>query len=743
MALTEAYIAAAKDANIKPVTLISIESVEGAEEDYTTQLDWAGSSALVNISTTEAVGSAYPLTTGTTGASITKTTINGDEIQLRYSFIPETFAHFMEQLSHGTLTFNTNNGGLVPLGADSADVAIRIRTGGHTGTIVYDGALISKTFTSSHVSGTEEQGDLVYKWTMPSAINSTVQFELTANQTIYIQIRVKFFYIQFDIQAPYPSTRSFEGLPKNSANCNCTTSTIDMGVTPVNPVDLSIDDTRESGASIVYTAEGNTVDTWPGTSLGTVADGDSLLAYRYYRIKAEISSTNGGRGIIHGFNLREGIYRYYGSHRGLPFAGVQSVLPAKAVASVSQKIDPKKGIASIGQVSFNLLATAETEDMLSTGYLAGKDVRVLSGFETLNSIDDFRPIMVGTWQDYEIDDKKGIISVKLQDMLNQFQKRQLPIETYNAAGAKTSADIVYSNANVVAVMRNIFDRIGIRGRYLHPDYDALETGALSSADYNVTRTISGAQDADEMLDELAQTAGLFLVPLGDGRLTPKLQDPSAPTTLTLDVRNYKSGKVAGNQKELLTQFIARYNATVADPSDDGDYAAGYLYANNVAESLYDPKKGVKVWLDKWEVGSNAGANLAAPPQALIDWCDRQSSWFSEPRFSFALSEIPPYIDVEAGDVIGIDGLRLPIPLAVYDASETYAIGVKLIYSGRFYRSKIDANNGNQPDISPTQWRDENLLSSGLTDNKPFLVTSFKFDPNDAMSSIELREQVEE
>jgi hypothetical protein len=726
MALTDAYIKAAKEPNREPVTVVTIESADGVNIDYSSQNDWEGSDTLTNVDTLESAGDVIPKKNQVTASHKTYSSIQGASFVLTYdAYLAETWLNVIWGYA---LTGLVQQARIVLYDGDPATA----------NQYILDEFTISGT---SIGSGFAETG--------PILLDAKSGPEFSSGTEIFLTVQIfnppADVWMNGILSATLNVVTPLYYLVKPTAQV--VTSVLSFDVKPTTSPIISIDDVLESGASITYSVKGG--DTLPpsvvitGTGPGdSVKDGDALTPYKHYEVTADFSTTNGGRGIIRGISLNEGIFRYYGSHRGFPFAGIQSVLPAKAVSTLAQKIDPNKGVATIGQVNFKLLQTPETDDMLDNGYLAGKDVRVWSGFRSLSSLEDFRPILTGTWQDFDIDNKGGFINVKVRDMLKQFAKRELPEHTYNAStGARETSPIAYTNANVVTVIKNLFDRLGIRGRYSHPDYDTLEAGALSSSDFNVTRTLTEAIDVDKLLDQLAQTAGLFLVPSGDGRLTPKLQASVTPT-VTLDVRNYKTSAIKGNQGELITRLIARYNATKADPGNDEDYAAGYQLIDSVAEALYDPEKATRTWLDEWAVGSVSGGDLSAPPQALIDWCERQLAWFSEPRFSFDLSDVPPYVDVEAGDVIGITGLKLPITMATYDAGTTYAIGVKVISAGRVYRSKVDANTGNTPASSPTQWQDQNVTADGLTDNKPFLITAFNFDTNDAMTKLSLREQAE-
>lgn len=752
MALSEAYKKAAKDANRVPVTVVSIESADGITLDYSSQADWDGSATLTNVDTdTGAVVPAYALALANHGPPIPA----GDTYGAYPSLIGAApFDLFVLDnilsVKVGFVVYEITAGG-APGWPFKVYASVRLD--------IYDaatgGSLIGSTDTVAIV------GDKTGTWNTPAGgplmrysaayltataysfdLGAVVQ-EIAIGGSLYVKAVVSapsFKTIDSAYDGVLASTSLISAVPKNAANCQVVTSVLAFDTTPTTSPIFSADDTRESGAAIEYSIKGGSADP-PTVNLGAVVDGDTLTPYKYYEITAVFSTTTGGRGILNGLSLNEGVFKYLGSHEDFPFSGVKAVLTPKSMSVLSQKIDPNKGVATTGQIGFKALFDDEMSDILATGYLAGKDVRVWSGFLSLASLDDFRPILTGTWQDYDLDHAKGVVTVKLRDMLKQFAKRQLPEETYNAStGAKTSAAIVYSNTNIVAVIKNIFDRLGIRGRYGHPDYDTLEAGALSASDYNVTRTITEPEDAAKLLDQAAQTAGLFLVPGGDGRLAPKLFDPSAAPVVTLDVRDYKAGPISGNQGEFITRSIARYNPAVADPSDTEDYSAGYMFADDVAETLYSPEKGTRTWLDFWKVGSVSGAALSTPPQALIDWCARQRAWFSEPRATFELSEIPPYIEAETGEVVGITGLQLPIPRAAYAAGTTYATGNKVISAGRVYRSLVDSNTGNTPASSPTQWQDENITSDGLTDNKPFLVTAFEFNPNDAMIKLALREQ---
>jgi hypothetical protein len=350
---TENWLQASRRDNIKPVILMQVEDSAAEEILYTTRSDWEGSTTLTNIDTTSQVGDAIGQGKLTDQAALLDSVEILNPVGSRLS---------PQQKLGVTMAFPTDENKTVTL-------TVQLRSGSVGGTIL-------QTVTESIAlgPGTSILGGRGY---------SVFDFSftlLTASTSYWLTGYVS------GSDGPLVELGSDDGLylivPVSSSDCTLTTSTIDTGASLTNPRILSIDDTLETGASIVYTAFGGPADP-PVNNLGTVVDGDSLTAYRHYRLQADFSSTTGGRGILSQFGLREGLFKWYGTEKDVPFRGVKPYLQLGGFGNLSTAIKLDKGISTTGQISAVLKWTDDTSDFISTRFLRGKDVQMLYGFKGL------------------------------------------------------------------------------------------------------------------------------------------------------------------------------------------------------------------------------------------------------------------------------------------------------------------------------------------------------------------------
>jgi hypothetical protein len=735
------YIAAAKKENRKQTTLLSIEDVDATTTFYTTKSDWDGSTTLTNIDTDIENGSAIPNENLTYTPESPITTPGGTTAYSRAksSAIPfDIYPYNIKGIRH--YTFRAGVG--LP---SSYTAAVRLD--------IYDAATGGNFICSTETKNV----NMVVFEIQPVAPPNEIRYYRCDFNDFEIDTTGKVASTVSNIYARPIVTDGFgidtasangDNVPEDTVNANLTTSTIDLGAVPSSNPTLNIDDVEPSGSAITYTAVGGNADP-PTTSLGTVEDGDSLTAYRYYRITANFAST-GGRGELRELSLTEGLFRYYGTHQDSPFQGIKPYIVEGSVSSLKTKIDLNKGISTTGEVSVKLLWTPDTADLVSTGYLKGKDVVLSAGFVGLDT-ESYEPVITGSIQDVELDANNSTVTLKIQSVLKQFEKRKLPEVTYDATGANTGTDITYTTTSLITAILDIYDKIGLRDRYVPDDYATLEAGDYAANKYKVSRTLSKSKpiEAFKLLDELAQTGGLFLVPLGNGQIRPKVYNRNEAVDVTLDATEMKYSKIDLLYKDFYSRFLAYYNPDTTDfPYNDGtkvpskaeDYDNAKFLFDATAETLFSPEKGQKDWFDKWLVGrTTASTALTTPPTALTDLVDRWNGWYSDPLFTFTTKDLPPRLaDIDAGDIVGVDNLPLPAPADDYASGTTYGKGDRVGYQGVVYQSLQDSNTGNTPNTSQSYWveigisyEDRQTGRYGFSDGMRWLVMSKTFNPNTA------------
>jgi sugar lactone lactonase YvrE len=678
------YIAAAKQANRQPTTYMSVEDASGQTLYYTSQGQWDGSDVITEISTdgTQAnVGDAIHLkrSQSTSGTSQGKGSVLGGYGQIWTQVFTATYDHHLNNLKHNVTW---------PSALEGNSVLIRAKI---TNTNPY-----TTTPTVTHYTDeitivadrTYQGGD----WASYNGDISLVSIDhkVLNGETWWVSVETfSNVYGSTWILAPsqlnvdtYPTTAELVFLTEAiKPTAQIITTAIDFGAdTTENPI-FSVDDVTEAGATLTYTYSYATAAA-PSTFIsgGTIIDGDSLISgAQYYKIQIDFVTTNGARGKVREIQLKEGIFRYYGSHIAEPFDGVSPQIVPDSVSSFSQKIKLDKGLSTTGEASVRLFWVPETSDLIASGYLKGKDVAIYSGFVGLDTA-SYEPVITGTWYDHDLDEVNGIITVKIRDAFKQFEKRKIPEEVVNTTtGAiTTSATATTWNAvSLVTVMKQIFDLIGLRDRYLSPDFDTLEAGDYAAAKYKVSRTISKPKDFGKLLDELAITGAMYLIPLGNGQIKPKPFDINQEHIAILDADEVKFTGLKGNISEFYSRFYAYYNPKTTltddpdDDRDDYDNATALIDAN--AELRWFPERGTKQHFDKWKVGrTSATTALTAPPAALNDLASLWNSLFTEPLYTVkAVNLGPRFADIEPADVVQVDNLRLPVVDDVWVDSPSY------------------------------------------------------------------------
>lgn len=729
---SEEYIQAAKQANRQPTTYMSVESADGQQLYYTTQAQWQGSDTLTNIDTAEEVGSVinerfYPAATN-----------GGSSIGYGGALLFYEYAYYSEAYKQAPYRFK----GLAvwPISAgDTVIVRFRIRDALVSPTIDY--YTTSSNLTKSGFD-TASGLNIVSNLTADDGPSLQTGELFNVSDTVYISGE---YYNGSTWETLYIS-RGFDteiaSVVKETAQV--ITTDIDFGViTTFSPI-FGVNDITETGALIAYSYSYSDLGV-TYTSGGTIVDGDTLTPSRYYKIQADFTTTTGGRSKIREIQLKEGIFRYFGSHIDTPFAGVSPQIIPNSVSTLSQKIQIGKGLATTGETSVRMFWVSEVSDMIASGYLKGKDVAIYSGFVGL-ATSAYEPILVGTWYDHDLDEVNRVITVKIRDVFKQFEKRKIPEEVIDTTdGSIDTVALAYTPQSLVTVMKDIFDNIGLRDRYISDDFDTLEVGDYSAAKYKVSRTITKPQDFNKLLDELAVTGSMYLVPLGNGQIKPKPFNINQEHKAILDAKEIDFTNLKGNIKDFYSRFYAYYNPITSlglkDPSDDrDDYDNGTALIDANAEVNWFPERGTKNHYDKWKAGrTSASTALTSPPQALTDLMILWNALFTEPLYTLTAKKVPPrYADIEPSDVIQIDNLDLPVVENAWDIAEAYTEGDRVIHDGRMWRARQDST-GDNPTSEAAFWQDTEILENGLTEGKHFFVLGRKFNPNTAQMELELME----
>lgn len=655
---SDAYIKAAKQSGRKPVTLMSIESIDAIKATYSTRTDWDGSAALDKIDTAIISGVATPTmlsSLANSGASYIIPTGPPWPVEW-YDSLAGTAAYdqFIGAVSGGIMlafSHTTESNELTI----QASYRLHIRDGSATGTILESTAWNVLDFSLYRYYTTGGEESVTTNWHVATtAIKHVVDsLAFTLSSTNHVTVEITRNGVPFAETWVGDIGASFESSPYVAS---LTTSTIDLGETSTAAAQFIVDDVRPATTGITYTAYADDFDP-PTTNRGAVVDGANIgsVGYRFHRIKADFTAESTSRAQLREMSIIGGNsqFKHFSTHAGEPIAAAMQGLTEKAISTLSSKIDLVK-FASTGEVSVTMPWNRETGDLLATGYLKNKTVKIRDGFLGLPE-PDFETGFSGTWHDYTADHAKKKITVKLQNVLNRISKRQLPEEKSDTAGNKKTTPLDWVNVNGIQIVLDILDLLGVPDRELdRPEFEAIRDGARSG--WNLTRRIEDPVDAGTLLAELSVTMGVFLSPQPTGLLKPIIYDPDASTVANLDARNMEFGPVDGGQKQLFTRQKVYYNANTAKPSGSEHYANVLVFKNDASEARRGEKIAEREWFDKWGINSTIAATIGL----------RFDSWFADPHFSVSVSKVPPHLlGIMPGQIVTVDNLELPVPAANY------------------------------------------------------------------------------
>lgn len=644
-----------KKGNRQPVTLLSILSAGAAAFAYTTQADWLAAS-LNGLDPYVRPGSVLNVT----GSYADSTTQHG-----------ETYAFFPQKLE-GVFQFKQ-------IVKDHWTQGVRIYA-----TLTYGATTIIST---NHYYAADGN-----KWGM-GWYSSATWFGGAASFTFKDALEVPagevatlgFFLTNssggvytWEWEAQWSAAPLVVLVPKTTGFI---TAAIDTGSVPDNGYLFSVDDVNAIGASIVYSYEGSD-DGSNWSSYGSVSDGDPMEAHRYYRITGQLTAASPFVSEVKEIRLSEGEFLYFSTHQDQP---VPARALVKKVSSLTSKIQLERGgWPTTGEISADLVWTKASGDLIAAGTLKNKRSSVKLGFVGL-ALEEYQDFHTGTFYDWGASIRNRTITVKLRDVLKQFEKVKIPFETVDGSGTKTTTPITWSGANPIQVMLDIFDNMGLQSGWINLDwFEFLRDGSFFGPEWLVTRTLSEPTSVNDLLSELSIITGVFLIPTPDGRITPVMYEPYNPAVATFDATVHDFNDLDGNQKELFTRQAVYYNANTADPSEEADYDSAYMLISAAQEIARGGEVSVKTYLDKWGITATAAYLIAK----------RWSEWYVDPLISCKVSNVSCYyIDVLPGQIVAVDNLELPVTAANWGAK---------------------------------------------TSGKKFLVTSRSVDPSKAMMSFDLR-----
>ena len=420
-----------------------------------------------------------------------------------------------------------------------------------------------------------------------------------------------------------------------------TTEPFDLGTVPNVNSRVLIEDMVTGAASITYVCEGST-DGAAWIDLGAVGDGREVPPYRYYRFRITMVSTGYDTPELYSIRVVGGNQQlvYLGTHRGeppLPSGEVQPYL--QKVSSISSKISLKDK-PTVGDLTLDLAWMPLTSDLVqSTG--KRRSVTVYLGFAGL-AREDYEPYFPGSWESYTADQDKRTFTVKLRDVWKRFKKKvpeqqskdgvlininqQFGASPGGSGTALNIIDAIVQVADLAKAPDRLIDRDGLA---------ALKAAHYTDTEWNVYRVLTDQKESDDLLKELAVTAGLFLIPAPDGKLTPYHYDTIAAATpsVTLDAAQIKFTALTPDMAETVTRHNIFFNLIEDSQGrrsggSPEDYSHVYTTVGSVNSVVAERDREEVItgeWFDDWGMG---GGSASGVPNPLTRLADRLESWYT-------------------------------------------------------------------------------------------------------------------
>lgn len=660
-----AFIAAAAAATREPVILVAVESVDTIKTSSSSQADWQAAKASSNVNAVTQPGDLFLATDGSEVYSGTYTDDDAYTGRLDIYWSegwPGDGTGVATAYSTSRQSPNNRTTGIryyyeMAFNYIQCRVVLQYSTDGSTWS---DGATITYNMNNSNDQIPQE---LSVAGLTPGTYYSRLMLDT-----------INYYYGGGDATLRFLSggqtkTITWSYLTSYLASGSLQTKNFDLGLVPSQDSVIYIDDSIPDSAGIAYTARGsNDGSSW--TNLGTVTDTTALDPYRYYDVTATLTPSTSGLATpllreiaIYGGDSQ---FVYYSTHPGEPVAAALPLVTGQ-LGTISAKIELDK-LPSVGETSVSLFYCQPTFELLRDGQLRNKTVAVKVGFLGLAEL-DYEPYFTGIWHDASVDQKKGLINVKIRSPLAKFAKVQLPIElAENAARNNTTvAPITWTSVHAMDLAIDIYDQMGIPDRFIdRATFTAAETAMGVSCTLSRTLDKDHKAEAAKLLDEICKLTGVWFVPDADGKIKAIRYDPTAAIVADLDARVVDFGQVELGQEKLYTRQHIYYGLIAGEQGSAAeDFANAYVLINDAAEIAWGVNLDVpetdpdyrknpgysREFFDLWSMSQTAREAMA----------DRWDSWYSTPKMKLKASNIPlAYFEIRLGQLVGVTGLQLPV-----------------------------------------------------------------------------------
>jgi hypothetical protein len=207
---------------------------------------------------------------------------------------------------------------------------------------------------------------------------------------------------------------------------------------------------------------------------------------------------------------------------GLSSGGYSGVLPiVKTVSLLQNKIDPKAGHSTRGQIKLTLVGRDNFKSLIQDNYLKNRRVRRYDGFIASGFLySDYAKTYDGFISDWERDGDELTITVS-----DDLYDASIKIPEENSTNTQYAS---YLSSNPVGIMQNILTgQIGIDGAYIDSSQFTSEQNIWYPS-WKFSRVITEPEKADDYLNELQEETMSYIIHDGD-KITFKAFAPAVPS----------------------------------------------------------------------------------------------------------------------------------------------------------------------------------------------------------------------
>ena len=285
---------------------------------------------------------------------------------------------------------------------------------------------------------------------------------------------------------------------------------------------------------------------------------------------------------------------------GTGTGGFSDVLPVlKSVSSRQNKLDPKSGYSTRGQITVVITGRDNFKDLIKDEYLKNRAITRKDGFVAAGfQYSDYAPTFTGKIIDWS---RKGDeLTLVIGDALRVEGTKKLPVEEDG-----NTQYLDYRNTNPVDIIQDILKtQLGISASLVDDtQFDSEQSTWL--AGWAFDRVLTGPQEANKLLNELQVETNSFIVHDGEKISFKHFAPPVPGQTIEEWTDNFHIWKETLTQKsgykdKFFNRVVVLYDYKESGSDKYGDFESVYFAADTDSSgaSEWDETK-TKTIKSKW------------------------------------------------------------------------------------------------------------------------------------------------